>query len=116
MTPFVFALHDNSGLPRLQRDPRLSNAERSAWERELLRKYARLVRLNGRRVRFRTPLAFSRNEVWLHVRVVAGQSLRCPTVELHTVMHTPPAVEAKAAAILHEAPSRWRKRHNPRPA
>jgi hypothetical protein len=111
MTPFVFALDDDSGLPRLRPDPRLSDAEHAAWQEELRRKYARLVRLHGRRVRFGTRLAFSREVARFHVRVVPGRSLRCPTVELHTAMETPAEVETRAAAILHAAPDRPRKRH-----
>jgi hypothetical protein len=110
MTPFVFALDEKSGLPRLRPDPRLSDAEHAVWERELRRTYARLVRLDGRCVRFGTPLTFGREAVRFHVRVVPGQSPRCPTVELHTATEIPPEVEKRAAAILHAAPERPRKR------
>ncbi len=110
MTPFVFALEDNSGLPRLLPDPRLTERERRSLERELLSHYARLVGMDGQRVRFRTALEFSRERVRFQVEVVPGQSVRCPTVRLHSVPFTPQEVEEHAATILHTAPIQTRRR------
>ncbi len=104
--PFVFALEAGSGLPRLRADPRLTEPECVALQTELLAHYARLVELDGQRVRFRTPLRFSRERVRFQIEIVPGQSLRCPTVHLHPVPFTPPSVEDEAAAILDAAPIR----------